>query len=205
MVCPSCGVENRDSAKFCTKCGTRLLRDSGDDAIDTGPYPSVFQQYHHLRHQEPSQARPPFIEPGLYPLTRSPEQPSTGYVGTERSIAWSLVLSLVTCGIYGFVWLHHIGNDLRKRLGRDDPHAGLDVFLTILTCGLWGVYVAYKYPRMIDEAEQKAGLPPSNLSLICLLLAIFSLWKVYGLGLISLVLMQNQLNRLWRTLKETRP
>lgn len=203
MICPSCGVENRDSAKFCTQCGTRLLQESSD--IDTGPYPSVFQQYHHLRHQESARERSQIPEPGPYPLTQSFQPQSIGYVGHERSIAGLLILSLVTCGLYGFAWLYHIGDDLRKRLGRDEPHAGLDVLLTIVTCGLWGVYVAYKYPKLIDEIERKAGLPESNLSLVCLLLTVFSLWKVYGLGLISLVLMQNQLNRLWRTLRDLPP
>jgi len=204
MMCPSCRVKNRESAKFCTKCGTNLIKEPGDPSIDTGPYPSVFQQYHHLMYREPSRYSPPAVQPGGYPLTHGPRDQAVGFVGDERSIAWSLILSLMTCGIYGFVWLYKIGNDLRRRLGRDEPHAGMDVFLTILTCGLWGVYVAYKYPKLIDDIERKVGLPESNLSLVCLLLSVFGLWKVYGLGLISLALMQNQLNRIWQTLRGLR-
>ncbi len=124
------------------------------------------------------------------------------YVGQERNIAWSLILSLLTCGVYGFAWFYLIGRDLRKRLGPDGPNAGLDVFLTIMTCGLWGIYAAYRYPTLIDQIERQTGLQESRLSLTCVLLSVFSLWKVYGLGLISLALMQNQLNKIWRTLKD---
>ncbi|MBI3951228.1 MAG: hypothetical protein HY314_12330 [Acidobacteria bacterium] len=77
--------------------------------------------------------------------------------------------------------------------------------MTVLTCGLWGVYVAYRYPKLIDEVERRVGLPESNLSLVCVLLTVFGIAKVYGLGLISLALMQNQLNKVWRTLRETAP
>jgi hypothetical protein len=97
--------------------------------------------------------------------------------------------------------MYKMGDELRKNSRRDEPRPGLDVFLTFLTCGLWGIYVAYKYPALISELQQKHGLPKSDLSLVCVILAIFGVWKVYGLGLISLALMQNELNKIWRSLK----
>jgi hypothetical protein len=201
MFCPSCGARNRERAKFCTKCGARLLQDQAADSDDASSYPSVFQEYHHLRHQELDKGNVPNIESGAYPLAGPLGGNAVDYVGEDRSVAWALVLTLLTCGIYGFVWLYRIGKDLRSRLGPAGPHAGLDTFLTILTCGLWGVYLAYKYPALIDRIEREAGMAESGLSVACLLLSVFSIWKVYGLGIVSLALMQNELNKIWHTLK----
>jgi hypothetical protein len=198
MFCPNCGAKNRESAKFCTKCGTRILSHRESQSTDTESYPSVFKDYHHFRDQELEAATPPSVESGPHFLSAPPGPGRTNFPGHERDIAWSLILSLLTCGIYGFVWLYKIGKDIRNQSGGRDPHAGLDLLLVLLTGGIWGLYLAYKYPKLIDEIQRKAGLRQGNLSIPCLLLAIVGFWTVYGLGLISLALMQNELNKIWR-------
>jgi hypothetical protein len=172
--------------------------------VDLGPYRSVFQEYHHQVSPAAGEYPQPLVKPPQAHWPPSPRDVPRPFLGEERNIPLSLVLSLITCGLYGFVWMYKIGDDLRKSLRRDEPRAGLDLFLTLLTCGLWGIYVAYKYPVLIAELQQKRGLPKSDLSLVCILLAIFSLWKVYGFGLIGLVLMQNELNRIWRSQRQER-
>ena len=122
--------------------------------------------------------------------------------GRERSIPLSFVLSLLTCGIYGFVWLYGIGKDIRLCLGRGEPNAGLNVFLTIMTCKVWDVYIAYKYPELVNEIQRQQRMPQTNLSLICVFLSVFSLWGVYGLGLINLALLQNELNKIFRAARD---
>jgi hypothetical protein len=116
-------------------------------------------------------------------------------VGPERDIALSVILTLITCGIYGLIWVYRIGNDLRNSLGGDDPRPGVDLLLFILTCGLWGVYLSYKYPSLINDLKRRAHLPKSDLPIASVVLSIF------GLGLISLALVQNDLNKVWRALK----
>ncbi|RMG47151.1 MAG: DUF4234 domain-containing protein [Acidobacteria bacterium] len=196
MQCPHCNAENREDARFCTQCGGRLTPESPEESIDWGPYRSVFQSVHRLRHEEVDEvARQELTEDHLRHRTLASEK--------ERSLAWSIILTLLTCGIYGFVWLYKIGDDLRMLSGKDEPHAGLDVFLTLVTCKVWDVYIAYRYPQLIDDIERRVGLPESHLSTVCVILALFGLWKVYGLGLINLALLQNELNKIWRSLNRS--
>jgi len=111
-----------------------------------------------------------------------------------------VILTLITCGIYGLVLVYKIGSDLRRNLGGDYPKAGLDIFLSLITCGVWGVYLCYRYPTLINDIKQRAGMPKSDLPIISVLLAIFS----YGfplLWIVSVGLMQNELNKIWRALR----
>lgn len=123
-----------------------------------------------------------------------------GPAGQERSIGLAVFLTLITCGVYGVIWLYKIGRDLYQASGGEEPHPAVDVLLTLATCGIWGVYLGYKYPSLINQLKQQRRLPTSELPVICLLLALFS----YGfppLVLVALGLVQNELNKLWRILR----
>ncbi len=46
MLCPNCGTENPDGAKFCVMCGARVIAEAGESpreqpAPSTGPRPSA--------------------------------------------------------------------------------------------------------------------------------------------------------------------
>ncbi len=88
--------------------------------------------------------------------------------------------------------MYLIGRDLRRALAKDEPHPELDLLLVFVTCGVWWFYLLYKYPSLITDLKRRAGLLESHLPMISLILGLLSL------GVISLVLMQSELNRLWR-------
>ncbi len=107
-------------------------------------------------------------------------------------IVWQCILfTFITCGIYGLVWMYQIGSDLRGFLGRGEPNPGLDIVLCFVTCGLWGIYVWYRYAQLTLEAQGKAGIRPNDVTIPSLLCAIF------GLSIVSMALVQTELNRLW--------
>ena len=188
MNCSSCGAPNRDTSRFCAKCGSTLPASTAtpsNPAAETS-YPSVYQQ--------PGMSTP---SPDLSmqrvnsSLPYAPQPVSA--IGFDRSIATSVILSIVTCGIYMFIWIYAIGKDIRNNLNRDDPNPGMDILLMIVTCGLWGIYLMYKYPTMINEMVQKRGLPVNeSLPLISILLSIF------GLSIVSVAMMQAEMNNLWQ-------
>jgi hypothetical protein len=167
--------------------------------IDLGPYQSVFTEQHREVFQAPQKLAYPMEAAPTSWISNIPAAQAP-FKGKERSIPLALVLSLLTCGVYGFVWMYHIGHDLRTSLRQSDPRPALDVFLTVLTCGLWGIFVAYRYPVLITELQQRRGLRKNDVSLVSVLLALFGIWGVYGLGLVSLALIQNELNKVWRSL-----
>ena len=111
----------------------------------------------------------------------------------KRNIALCIVLSIVTCGIYGIYWFVVITNETNNASGHsaDGTSGGVAFLLTLVTCGIYGYYWAYKMGEKINEAKVSRGLPSdSNLSVIYLLLNIF------GLSIITCALVQNELNKL---------
>jgi uncharacterized protein DUF4234 len=108
-----------------------------------------------------------------------------------RNPAVVLILTLITCGLYALLWIWQVGTELKAYLGREDINPGLDVVLTLLTGGLWAIYLMYRYPRLVLEAQAKVHVPPHDISLVSVLLALF------GLPFVSMLLVQTELNKIW--------
>lgn len=110
----------------------------------------------------------------------------------RRSIAMCIILSLVTCGIYGIYWFVVLTDDANTLLpdnkGLNNTSGGVAFLLSLVTCGIYGLYWAYKQGEKIDEVKTARGIMSSNSGIIYLLLTIF------GFGIIAEALMQNELN-----------
>lgn len=103
-----------------------------------------------------------------------------------------VVLSLLSCGLFAPIWMYLIGRDLRRALVSEELRPGLDLLLAIVTCGVWWFYLLYRYPALIVDLKRRLGLGGGDLPAMSLILGILSL------GLVSLALMQSELNRIWR-------
>ena len=69
----------------------------------------------------------------------------------RRNIAVCIVLTLVTCGIYGIYWIVCLTNDVNTVSGDvNGTSGGMVVLLTIVTCGIYGIYWAYKQGEKLD-------------------------------------------------------
>ena len=109
----------------------------------------------------------------------------------RRDIAVCIVLTLVTCGIYGIYWIVCLTNDVNTVSGDvNGTSGGMVVLLTIVTCGIYGIYWAYKQGEKLDFTKNNRGIPSSNSGVLYLILQIF------GFGIIAYALMQNELNKL---------
>ena len=80
------------------------------------------------------------------------------------------------------------GRDVTALRGSDKPSGLTDFLLTIVTCGIYGIFVAYKYPKYLVEIQQKHGKPANDISTISLILALF------GLQIVAWALIQNEIN-----------
>lgn len=110
-----------------------------------------------------------------------------------RNIAVSIILTIVTCGIYGIYWFIVLTNDVNYASGhsQDGTSGGVAFLLTLVTCGIYGLYWAYKIGENISEAKAARNMPyDSSMSIIYLLLELF------GLGIITYALAQNELNKM---------
>ena len=107
----------------------------------------------------------------------------------KRSVAVSLVLGFLTCGIYTLYLMYEVDRDVNTLSNADVNSGGTDVLLTIITCGLYGIYWYYKIGRQLDDLSYDLGLRTSNISILTLVLAIV------GFGIISMAITQSELNR----------
>lgn len=110
----------------------------------------------------------------------------------QRSIATCIILSFVTCGIYGLIWFVSLTDDANfvSSGNNGGTSGGMALLLTLVTCGIYGLYWMYNQGEKIDIAKQNRGIPSSNSGILYLILSIL------GLGIVSYALMQNELNNL---------
>ena len=109
----------------------------------------------------------------------------------KRDIALAVVLSLITCGIYGIYWFVVLTDDAKAASGDNNFQSGGIAFvLTLITCGIYGIYWAYKMGELMKEAQSKNGLPVKDNSILYLVLQLF------GFAIINYVLIQSDLNQL---------
>ena len=114
-------------------------------------------------------------------------------MATERDVVKYIILSIVTCGIWGLVWVYQVGTDIAMLRGDDKPSVVVDLVLSFVSCGLWGFVCAYRWPEYLNEELARRGRTvDTNLPAMSLLMAFF------GLHVVGLVLMQESLNKVAR-------
>ena len=84
----------------------------------------------------------------------------------ERSIVLYIILSIITCGIFGLYWFVCITEDTNAAADVAGTSGGLALLFTIITCGIYGFYWAYKCGEKLDIAKEKRGMPVTEESFI---------------------------------------
>ena len=109
---------------------------------------------------------------------------------TQRSIPICIILSIVTCGIYGIYWFVVLTDDVNAVAGDTQAPSGVVCFLlSLVTCGIYGLYWNYKQGEKLDYVKTSQGYPSSNSGILYLILSLI------GLSIVSYALMQNELNK----------
>ena len=83
----------------------------------------------------------------------------------KRNLVCCIILTFVTCGIYGLVWLAGIINDICDIKG-EARTGGRDILLSIVTCGLYTIYLYYRIGADIDFIKNNRGIPSNNTGLL---------------------------------------
>lgn len=193
MLCPQCGRENVDGAGFCAGCGAPLAS-SYQAYAQPGYQPNPQSQSGYqpnAQPQQPGYQSGPQQQPGCAP-TYPVYTPIGPNPPTNRNIAVCVLLSIVTCGIYGLYWFYCIVNELNTASGHpEDTSGGMVILFTIITCGIYGYYWYYKAGEKVAEVKwRQTGLHDSGTSILYLVLSLL------GLGIINDCLIQSELNRL---------
>ncbi len=119
-------------------------------------------------------------------------------LGTRRDPALTLLLILLTCGIYYAFFIYKTTQEMDEFLGETDYAPAVEVALSVVTCGLWNIYWDYRTGKRIARMSAQVGLPVTDNALLYLVLDLVGAGGFASLGLINPVLQQDGLNRIWQ-------
>lgn len=108
----------------------------------------------------------------------------------ERNIATCLILTIITCGIYGIVWFIMLTDDVGYASDDQSVSGGMAFLLTLITCGIYGIYWSYKMGKLVYEAKLNRDMRASDNSVLYLIL------EIIGLGIVSRCMLQSELNEI---------
>lgn len=167
MICRNCGFQCDDNAQACPKCGSPVGNQGGRFA-------NLNQQFNNINNNFNQQ----FGSNGF----KAPLK--------QKNIVTCIILTIVTCGIYGIIWFINIVDDLNTASGDVNGQSGVVVFLlSLVTCNIYGLYWAYKAGEKVSIIRQRNGLSAdSNNGILYLIL------NFLGLGIVTYALIQNELN-----------
>lgn len=106
----------------------------------------------------------------------------------ERNIVVCILLTIVTCGLYGIFWFISMTDDMRYVSGDQTLSGGSAFVFTLITCGIYSYFWAYKMGKAASVAKANRNLPADDNSVLYVILQIF------GLGIVNWCLIQNDLN-----------
>ena len=161
--CPSCGAQTGNKQRTCPRCG-KVVPDGAAFCTECGTSLNSYVP--------------------LNITTPAPISNTNGIM--SRSIVSAILLSIITCGIYGIYWFIVLTDDMNKLSARENDTSGAMAFLLILvTCGLYSIYWAYKMGEKRDcVANENAS---SNI--------IYLVLSLFGLGIVVYALVQDTINK----------
>ena len=117
-------------------------------------------------------------------------QPVQNAPVAPKNLVTCIILSLVTCGIYGIYWMICLNNDVSALTGRQRVTSGMLILLSIVTCGIYTWIWMYNQGNDLDAIKTQRGVQSSGTGILYLVLTFF------GLGIVAYALMQNEINNI---------
>ena len=107
----------------------------------------------------------------------------------NRNIALCIILSIVTCGLYGIYWMIMLNDEVNSLVDKEGTNGGMVVLLTLITCGIYGFFWIYKMGEKVDVIKANNGGIAGNNALLFLIL------QFLGLGIVNYCIIQSELNK----------
>ena len=108
---------------------------------------------------------------------------------SKRDLVLNIILTIVTCGIWGIIWEVQIADDIKLLTGEEGLVSGIVlVLLSLVTCGIYFIFWVYNAANKLELVKAAYGLPTESKGLVYVVLSIF------GFSIVALALMLNDLN-----------
>ncbi|QQR89284.1 MAG: DUF4234 domain-containing protein [Myxococcales bacterium] len=117
----------------------------------------------------------------------------------KREPGLVLLLSIVTCGLYLLYWYHCVYREFESLTGQTPTGQAfvLDLAFSILTCGIYGIWVDYKIAQVLLEQQERWGMKHAqDTTIITVVLDVAGYVSVFFANFVSSALHQDQLNKL---------
>ena len=174
MFCKNCGEPMNDNQAICLKCGVAKGKGEGfcpNCGAPISPLASVCVSCGVAVDQNANDGK---VNPA-----------SVGV--KKRSLVTAIILSIVTCGIYGIYWFVVLTDEMNKLTGKTgETSGGMAFLLSLVTCGIYSIYWAYKMGQKKDELEGTTGGSSAVLNLVL---------SIFGLGIVVYILTQSAINK----------
>ena len=172
MFCGNCGTQLSDGEKFCPKCGAPV-QETGNDEVKGFSADNAGQTTNAYSNANVNMNAGAAANNGFAYTAQMPAMP----LKTDRSLLIYVLLSIVTCGIYGWIFIYQLIQDVNIACDGDgDETPGFLMFflLTFVTCGVYGYVWYYKLGNRLQNNCARYGQPTNDGGTAVLL------WMVFG-------------------------
>ena len=107
----------------------------------------------------------------------------------RREIAVAIILTIVTCGIYGLYWFVCLNDELNELTDKNDTSGIVALVLSLVTCGIYSIYWMYKAGEKVDTLKSQRGMTSQYTGILYIILSLL------GFGIVSYALIQDELNK----------
>lgn len=149
MFCSNCGKSIPDGSQFCPECGAKCGVNNGSFVNDAQQAFNNAEQSLHSEFRNIGNEFTGNVNPGQGPLQ------------TNRSLITYIILTIITCGIYGYWFVYKMAQDVNTACeGDGESTAGLAAFilLSIITCGIYAYVWYYKLGNRLAANGPRYGL-----------------------------------------------
>lgn len=110
----------------------------------------------------------------------------------KRSVFLVFFLSLITCGIYGLIWMCTTTNMVARECPNDQrcKSGGLAILFSFLTCGFYGLYWVFVICQKLELIRKENKMPSRDDSVLVLILTILTT------PIIGYMVMQSNMNNI---------
>lgn len=113
-----------------------------------------------------------------------------GAHGPKGQVKNPMVTALLVAFVpfYGIIWFIGVCNEIQQYLQRDEPKWVMVMLLSMVTCGLYGLFwMITKLGPMVQEMQQRAGVPAENRGMM------------YWIPIYGVMCLHEDLNKVWQS------
>ena len=185
MFCSNCGKEIKDGVKFCPSCGAPNSAAEKIKAAATEAFDSTEKELGSAINEVEDSIRSAVNrDAGNGNANGSVYGSPKERLKDDRGIASYIILSIITCGIYGYYFIYKMAHDVNLACdgdGESTTGLGMFIVLSFITCGFYAYYWYYKLGNRLADNAPRYGLSFREDGTTVLLWCLFGL-LVCGIG-----------------------